>query len=367
MVSAPPTAGPRRSRAGRRRRARAARRPAAAAEPGGARSSRSGRHPRAARRRWCRAPWAGLPRANPGSRTGTFQILPHRPRPRTGDLPGALVPGGVGSGPWQTWTSSPSASARTPSTTSPPGTSSARSTPTWSPTAARTPCCSSSTRRSSPPASAPSRTSDRSTRRRPVIDVDRGGKITFHGPGQLVGYPIVRLPDHVHVVDYVRRRRGGADPRLPRPRGDDRARARPQRRLAARGRAAARSARSPRIGIRVSRGVTMHGFALNCDVDLGWYDRFVPCGIADAGVTSLSAELGRDVTVAEVAAGRRAAPARPAGAGRRTPPTPDYEPRPDPARGAALICASRVLNPPRRVTDRRHAGTSRPTREDGDR
>ncbi len=54
------------------------------------------------------------------------------------------------------------------------------------------------------------------------------------------------------------------------------------------------------IGIRVSRGVTMHGFALNCDVDLGWYDRFVPCGIADAGVTSLSQELGRDVTVADV-------------------------------------------------------------------
>ncbi|WP_310530042.1 lipoyl(octanoyl) transferase LipB [Nocardioides sp.] len=132
-----------------------------------------------------------------------------------------------------------------------------------------------------------------------VIDVDRGGKITFHGPGQLVGYPIVRLPDHVKVVDYVRRVEealiavcsdfGVTTARIPGRSGvwmraDDRG---PERKLAA-------------LGIRVSRGVTMHGFALNCDVDLGWYDRFVPCGIADAGVTSLSAELGRDVPVSEV-------------------------------------------------------------------
>ena len=131
-----------------------------------------------------------------------------------------------------------------------------------------------------------------------VIDVDRGGKITFHGPGQLVGYPIVRLPEHVKVVDYVRRVEealiavcadfGVTTARVPGRSGvwlraDDRA---PERKIAA-------------IGIRVSRGVTMHGFALNCDVDLGWYDRFVPCGIADAGVTSLSRELGRDVPVAE--------------------------------------------------------------------
>jgi lipoyl(octanoyl) transferase len=85
------------------------------------------------------------------------------------------------------------------------------------------------------------------------------------------------------------------------------------------------------IGIRVSRGVTMHGFALNCDVDLGWYDRFVPCGIDDAGVTSLSVELGRDVTVAE------AAPVverhlRELLAWAPYTPTPDYEPRPDPAK-----------------------------------
>ena len=134
----------------------------------------------------------------------------------------------------------------------------------------------------------------------PVIDVDRGGKITFHGPGQLVGYPIVPLPDHVLVVDYVRRLEealihtcaelGVTTARVPGRSGvwlaeDAKG---PERKVAA-------------IGIRVSRGVTMHGFALNCDVDLSWYDRFVPCGISDAGVTSLSAELGRDVTVDEVA------------------------------------------------------------------
>jgi lipoyl(octanoyl) transferase len=161
-----------------------------------------------------------------------------------------------------------------------------------------------------------------------VIDVDRGGKITFHGPGQLVGYPIVRLPDHVRVVDYVRRVEealigacrdlGVTTARVPGRSGvwlkaDDRG---PERKVGA-------------IGIRVSRGVTMHGFALNCDVDLAWYDRFVPCGISDAGVTSLSVELGRDVTVPEVA------PIvehhlRDMLAWAPYDPTPDYEPRPEP-------------------------------------
>lgn len=132
-----------------------------------------------------------------------------------------------------------------------------------------------------------------------VVEVDRGGKITFHGPGQLVGYPIVRLPDHVKVVDYVRRLEEAliatcADLGVPTARvpgrsgvwirGDGGG---PERKVAA-------------IGIRVSRGVAMHGFALNCNVDLAWYDRFVPCGITDAGVTSLSVELSRDVTVTEV-------------------------------------------------------------------
>lgn len=168
----------------------------------------------------------------------------------------------------------------------------------------------------------------------PVIDVDRGGMITFHGPGQLVGYPIVRLPDHVKVVDYVRRieealiavcaDQGLETARVPGRSGvwlraDDQ---RPERKIAA-------------IGIRVSQGVTMHGFALNCDVDLSWYDRFVPCGIADAGVTSLSAELGRHVTVYDVLPSVRRhltdlltwAPYRP---------TPDYDPRPEPGRAARV-------------------------------
>jgi lipoyl(octanoyl) transferase len=134
----------------------------------------------------------------------------------------------------------------------------------------------------------------------PVIDVDRGGKITFHGPGQLVGYPITKLPSHVLVVDYVRRVeeaiiRGIADLGVPAGRVPGRSgvwlpagSGRPERKIAA-------------IGIRVSRGVTMHGFSLNANVDLDWYERFVPCGISDAGVTTLSVELGRDVTVAEAA------------------------------------------------------------------
>jgi lipoyl(octanoyl) transferase len=135
----------------------------------------------------------------------------------------------------------------------------------------------------------------------PVIDVDRGGKITFHGPGQLVGYPVVALPSHVYVVDYVRRLEealirccadlGVATGRVPGRSGVWLAAAggRPQRKVAA-------------IGVRISRGVTMHGFALNCDVDLAWFDRIVPCGITDAAVTSLTAELGRRVVgVAEAA------------------------------------------------------------------
>ncbi len=164
-----------------------------------------------------------------------------------------------------------------------------------------------------------------------VIDVDRGGKITFHGPGQLVGYPVVRLPDHVKVVDYVRRVEealirvcgglGVATARIPGRSGvwlraDDRG---PERKVAA-------------LGIRVSRGVTMHGFSLNADVDLGWYDRFVPCGIADAGVTSLSRELDRRVGVHEVVphVERHLADLL---AWAPYDATPDYEPRPEPGRG----------------------------------
>jgi lipoyl(octanoyl) transferase len=134
----------------------------------------------------------------------------------------------------------------------------------------------------------------------PVVDVDRGGKITFHGPGQLVGYPITKLPSHVLVVDYVRRVeeaiiRGVAELGVSAGRVPGRSgvwlaagERRSERKIAA-------------IGIRVARGVTMHGFSLNANVDLDWYDRFIPCGISDAGVTTLSVELGRDVTVAEAA------------------------------------------------------------------
>ncbi|MBH5334489.1 lipoyl(octanoyl) transferase LipB [Streptomyces pactum] len=183
----------------------------------------------------------------------------------------------------------------------------------------------------------------------PVVDVDRGGKITWHGPGQLVGYPILKLPRPVDVIAHVRRleeallrtcadfgvaatrvegrsgvwvlgdpedrrpavggleldfdprlhdvgpsspkagEEGEFDPRLNGPeyapsnagqRGED-------RKLAA-------------IGVRIAKGVSMHGFSLNCNPDNTWFDRIVPCGIRDAGVTSLSAELGREVTVGEV-------------------------------------------------------------------
>ncbi|UUN26486.1 lipoyl(octanoyl) transferase LipB [Streptomyces sp. FIT100] len=177
----------------------------------------------------------------------------------------------------------------------------------------------------------------------PVIDVDRGGKITWHGPGQLVGYPIMQLPRPVDVVAHVRRLEealirtcaefgvettriegrsgvwvlgdpvatasteqrpalGGLsldfDPRLqdeefdPRLSGPEYApsnagQRREDRKLAA-------------IGIRVAKGVTMHGFALNVNPDNTWFDRIVPCGIRDAGVASLANELGREVTIAEV-------------------------------------------------------------------
>ncbi|MGY1855938.1 lipoyl(octanoyl) transferase LipB [Modestobacter sp. SYSU DS0290] len=133
----------------------------------------------------------------------------------------------------------------------------------------------------------------------PVVDVDRGGKITWHGPGQLVGYPIVQLPEPVDVVAHVRRLEqalmrvctglGLATEQVEGRSGvwvraDERG---PDRKIAA-------------IGVRVARGVTMHGFALNCDPDMSAFANMIPCGIADAGATSLSTELGRDVPVTEV-------------------------------------------------------------------
>ncbi|HXY65927.1 MAG TPA: lipoyl(octanoyl) transferase LipB [Mycobacterium sp.] len=140
---------------------------------------------------------------------------------------------------------------------------------------------------------------ERPTDGTPVIDTDRGGKLTWHGPGQLVGYPIIRLSEPLDVVNYVRRIEeslikvctglgmevGRVDGRsgvwLPAGGG------RPARKVAA-------------IGVRVSRATTLHGFALNCDCDLDAFERIVPCGITDAGVTSISAALGRRVGVDDV-------------------------------------------------------------------
>ena len=131
----------------------------------------------------------------------------------------------------------------------------------------------------------------------PVVDVDRGGKITWHGPGQLVGYPIVRLPEPVDVVAHVRRlerllivalREHGVDGHqvdgrsgvwVSRPLSDDKVAA---------------------IGVRVERGVTMHGFAVNCDNSLAGFCGIIPCGITDAGVTTVSEVAGAPVAPRDV-------------------------------------------------------------------
>ena len=138
---------------------------------------------------------------------------------------------------------------------------------------------------------------DRPLDNTPVIDVDRGGKITWHGLGQIVGYPIIKLKNSTDVVGFVREletslisicdefgikaqrycERSGVW--LRDSKGD--------RKIAA-------------IGLRVAKGVTMHGFALNVNPDLSAYSKIIPCGIADAKVTSLSAELGRNLTIDEV-------------------------------------------------------------------
>jgi lipoyl(octanoyl) transferase len=139
----------------------------------------------------------------------------------------------------------------------------------------------------------------------PVIDVDRGGKITWHGPGQLVGYPIILLPDAVYVVDYVRRLEeamirmfadyglstgrvpGRSGVWLPADAPDARPLPRPERKIAA-------------IGVRVAARTTMHGFAINVDPDMTAFDRIIPCGIADAGVTSMALELDEQLSLTEV-------------------------------------------------------------------
>jgi lipoyl(octanoyl) transferase len=137
----------------------------------------------------------------------------------------------------------------------------------------------------------------------PVVDVDRGGKITWHGPGQLVAYPIARLRSPVDVVAYVRTLEAAVMDVCARLGvGTIRVEGRSGVWLAADapGGAGRRERKVCAIGARVAKGVTMHGLALNCDPDLAAFDAIVPCGIDDADVTSLSAELGRDVTVDEV-------------------------------------------------------------------
>lgn len=140
--------------------------------------------------------------------------------------------------------------------------------------------------------------SERPTDGTPVIDVDRGGRITWHGPGQLVGYPIVKLLKPTELVGFVREIEAAlilvcADLGVTAIRIEGRSGvwiqdARGDRKIAA-------------IGIRVAKGTTMHGFALNVNPDLAAFGQIVPCGIADADVTSLEIELGRIITIDEVA------------------------------------------------------------------
>ena len=131
----------------------------------------------------------------------------------------------------------------------------------------------------------------------PVVDVDRGGKITWHGPGQLVGYPIVRLPEPMDVVAHVRRLErlligvlrplgvdgyqveGRSGVWVRRPLSEDKVAA---------------------IGVRVQQGVTMHGFAINCDNTLAGFRGIIPCGITDAGVTTVSEVVGRETSPADI-------------------------------------------------------------------
>ncbi|MEN9915787.1 MAG: hypothetical protein RL725_462 [Actinomycetota bacterium] len=138
---------------------------------------------------------------------------------------------------------------------------------------------------------------DRPLDNTPVIDVDRGGKITWHGLGQIVGYPIIKLKNSTDVVGFVRELEtalieicdefGIKAQRYCERSGVWLRDAKGDRKIAA-------------IGLRVAKGVTMHGFALNVNPDLSAYSKIVPCGIADAKVTSLSAELGRSITIEEV-------------------------------------------------------------------
>lgn len=138
---------------------------------------------------------------------------------------------------------------------------------------------------------------ERPTDGTPVIDVDRGGKLTWHGPGQLVGYPILRLPDPIDVVGYVRILEGIllevlAEFGIVAERVEGRSGVWVKRGLT--------HDKIAAIGIRVAGGVTMHGFALNCNNDLAPYASIIACGIRDAGITTMSAQLGRTITTLDV-------------------------------------------------------------------
>lgn len=134
----------------------------------------------------------------------------------------------------------------------------------------------------------------------PVIDVDRGGKITWHGPGQIVGYPIVFLRAvPIDVVAHVRRLEEVMI-RVCAHFGVDVTRVEGRSGVWVPGGPGALDRKLGAIGVRVSRRVTMHGFALNCDADLSWADNIVACGLPDAAVSSLSREAGRPITVPEV-------------------------------------------------------------------
>ncbi|WP_295127811.1 lipoyl(octanoyl) transferase LipB [uncultured Leifsonia sp.] len=146
---------------------------------------------------------------------------------------------------------------------------------------------------------------ERPTDGTPVVDVDRGGKITWHGPGQLVGYPILRLAEPIDVVGYVRWLEDVLIGVL-RGLGVDGRRVEGRSGVWLRGEATeaggpGRDEKIAAIGIRVAEGVTMHGFALNCSNSLDAYDAIVACGIRDAGVTTISRVLGRTVTPTDVA------------------------------------------------------------------
>ncbi|MFI8631831.1 lipoyl(octanoyl) transferase LipB [Microbacterium sp. NPDC077663] len=138
---------------------------------------------------------------------------------------------------------------------------------------------------------------ERPTDGTPVVDVDRGGKITWHGPGQLVGYPLVRLPEPVDVVAHVRRLE---DLLIDVARTVGVAGVRVDGRSGVWVDEGGVLAKVAAIGVRVQRGVTMHGFALNCDNSLEPFARIIPCGISDAGVTTLSTAARRRISPAGI-------------------------------------------------------------------